>query len=35
MEPINDCLLLLDLDAWFSKFGVQSAGEEDPIALEL
>jgi hypothetical protein len=26
---------LLDLDAWFSKFDDQSAGEEGPIALEL
>ena len=23
------------IDAWFSKFDVQSAGEEGPIALEL
>jgi len=35
MEPINACWLLLDLDAWFSKFDVQSAGKEGPIALEL
>jgi hypothetical protein len=26
---------LLDLDAWFSKSDVPSAGEEGPIALEL
>jgi len=35
MEPIYVYWLLLDLDAWFSKFDVQSAGEEGPIALEL
>jgi len=35
MESINACWLLLDLDAWFSKLDVQSAGEEGPIALEL
>ena len=35
MEPINACWLLLDLDAWFSKFDVQSVGEEGPIALQL
>jgi hypothetical protein len=35
MEPINDYWLLLDLDAWFSKLDVQSAGEEGPIAPEL
>jgi len=35
MEPISACWLLLDLDAWFSKFDDQSAGEEGPIALEL
>ena len=35
IEPISACWLLLDLDAWFSKFDVKSAGKEGPIALEL
>jgi len=35
MEPINAYWLLLDLDAWFSKFDVKSADEEGPIALKL
>jgi hypothetical protein len=26
---------LLELDAWFPKFDIQSAGEEGPNALEL
>jgi len=34
MEPINAWWLLLDLDAWFSKFDIHSAGEEGPIALD-
>jgi hypothetical protein len=33
MEPINACWLLLDTEAWFSKFDVHSAREESPIAL--
>jgi hypothetical protein len=33
--PTNACWLLLDLDAWFPKFDVQTAGEEGPIALKL
>ena len=35
MESINDCWLLLDVDAWFSKFDIQLAGEEGQNALEL
>jgi hypothetical protein len=35
MESINVYWLLLELDAWFSKFDVQSAVEEGPIALKL
>jgi hypothetical protein len=34
MEPFNVSWLLLNLNAWFSKFDVRSAGES-PIALEI